>query len=164
MFLRTLTLVVTVCGGLLAAQFPAFSQQYAQRLGGAVDELARVVADFDASAQAAGLTRQAALAELRGTVFLERRQQDMRRSVGRLKTLRGDLEALKGAGPFMRAYYIGHLTDRDVVRRTLETFKPGLPVGTAGFSFFVLGWLAASGIVSLCARLLRRRPRTPRPA
>ncbi|MEM9851772.1 MAG: DUF2937 family protein, partial [Pseudomonadota bacterium] len=45
------------CAMLCAtSQFPEFSQQYVQRLGGAVDELRRVAADFDASARAAGLT------------------------------------------------------------------------------------------------------------
>ena len=56
MFLRTMVLTSGLCGALAAAQFPAYSQQYLQRLGGAVDALQQVVADFDASASALGMS------------------------------------------------------------------------------------------------------------
>ena len=75
------------------AQFPEFSQQYVQRLGGAVDELRIVVADFDASAQAAGLTREAALADLSGSEFRDLRQGDMTRTIARYERL-DDFKAL----------------------------------------------------------------------
>ena len=48
--------------GVLLSQFPEYSQQYVQRLGGAVDELKTVVSDFDTSAQATGSTREGAVA------------------------------------------------------------------------------------------------------
>lgn len=67
MIVRTLTLVAALSAGAATSQFPEFSQQYAQRLGGAVDALAEVVADFDASAQAEGLTRTQALEQMQGT-------------------------------------------------------------------------------------------------
>ena len=40
-----------VLGGFLASQGPEFSQQYRQRLGGAIDELNRVVARFDSKVE-----------------------------------------------------------------------------------------------------------------
>ena len=46
-------------GALTASQLPEFTQQYRQRLGGAVDELLRVVADFDADAARNPLTGEA---------------------------------------------------------------------------------------------------------
>ena len=61
MIIRALTLVGSLIAGAGASQFPEFSQQYAQRLGGAVGALSEVVADFDASAVAEGLTRPQAL-------------------------------------------------------------------------------------------------------
>ncbi|MEO0388953.1 MAG: DUF2937 family protein, partial [Pseudomonadota bacterium] len=81
--LRRLALLAGLAGGALTSQLPEYAQQYTQRLGGAADELARVVADFDASAAAVGLSRDAALAELQGTAFLARRQADMRRTIAR---------------------------------------------------------------------------------
>ena len=59
-----LRLAVAVCLAIALSQFPAFSDQYVQRLGGQVDALSRVAAQFDASARAAGLTRDQALAML----------------------------------------------------------------------------------------------------
>ena len=56
-----LRLAVAVCVAIVLSQFPAFSDQYVQRLGGQVDALTRVAADFDASAEGAGLTRDQAL-------------------------------------------------------------------------------------------------------
>ena len=63
MIVRALVLAGGVLGAASVSQFPEFSQQYTQRLGGAVDALGQVVADFDASAAAAGLDREAALYE-----------------------------------------------------------------------------------------------------
>ncbi|NRB05388.1 MAG: DUF2937 family protein, partial [Rhodobacteraceae bacterium] len=44
---RAIALAGGLAGGLSLSQFPEFSQQYLQRLGGAVDALAVVVTDFD---------------------------------------------------------------------------------------------------------------------
>lgn len=52
-----------LCCALAASQFPEFSQQYKQRLSGAVDELAWVVERFDADAAALGMSRDAALTD-----------------------------------------------------------------------------------------------------
>ncbi|MEL7345872.1 MAG: DUF2937 family protein, partial [Pseudomonadota bacterium] len=81
--LRILALAGGLAGAAGMSQFPEYSQQYTQRLAGAVDELSTVVADFDASALASGLTRQEALAQLSGTEFLDRRQADMTRTLTR---------------------------------------------------------------------------------
>jgi len=168
MILRALILAGGVMGGAAASQFPEFSQQYAQRLGGAVDALAEVVADFDASAAAAGLTRDAALAELRGTEFLDSRRRDMARTFARHDRLRADLAVLDGAGPFMRAYHAARIRDRDVARAALAQFEPAVPLGMAGLSFAGAGFLAGVVAVWLGLRVLlwplRRRRRQPRGA
>ena len=61
MIVRAITLAGGLAVGAGTSQFPEFSQQYAQRLGGAVDALSEVVADFDTSAVAEGLSRSEAL-------------------------------------------------------------------------------------------------------
>ena len=103
MFTRTLVTVAALCGALAAAQFPAYSQQYMQRLGGAVDALGQVVADFDASAASLGLSRVEALAQMHGTAFIEKRRADMKLAFHRHARLSEDLAKLEGHGPFMRA-------------------------------------------------------------
>ena len=52
--IRTLTLAGALAGAVSLSQFPEFSQQYLQRLSGAVDELRGLVLAFDATAGAAG--------------------------------------------------------------------------------------------------------------
>ena len=47
---NTMTMAFGLAGALTLSQAPEFAQQYRQRLGGALDELRRVVADFDADA------------------------------------------------------------------------------------------------------------------
>ena len=57
---KVLALAGGVAGAAGLSQYPEFSQQYIQRLAGQVDALTVVVADFDRSALANGLSRAAA--------------------------------------------------------------------------------------------------------
>lgn len=148
---RVLVLAGGVLGGASASQFPEFAQQYTQRLGGAVDALGEVVADFDASAADAGLTRDAALAELRGSAFLDARRQDMTRTFARYQSLQADLAKLESSGPFMRAYHATSMSDRDVARAAMETFEPAVPLGIAGLTFAGSGFVA--GLIAIWAAL-----------
>jgi hypothetical protein len=61
---RTVAMALGLAGGLSASQGPEFAQQYRQRLGGAIDELRRVVARFESDARAVGETRDGALRRL----------------------------------------------------------------------------------------------------
>lgn len=151
---RTLTLVGGLAGAASLSQFPEYSQQYTQRLGGAVDELSRVVADFDASAAAEGLSRDEALEQMRGTAFVERRRADMTRTLTRYEQLTADLAALQSAGPFTRAYRIAHFDDTDIARRAAQDFKPAVPLTFEGLSFAGLGLLLGSLLITLLRDLL----------
>ena len=53
---RLIVIVAAALGGVGASQLPEFAQQYRQRLGGALEELTRIVAEFDASAARSQLT------------------------------------------------------------------------------------------------------------
>ncbi|WP_147103596.1 DUF2937 family protein [Tateyamaria sp. syn59] len=154
MIFRAIVLAGGLLGGAMASQFPEFSQQYQQRLGGAVDALGEVVADFDASAQAAGLTRDAALAQMQGTDFLDRRRTDMTRTFDRYTRLRTDLETLATAGPFMRVYHAAHSTDTEVASAALSAFKPAIPLTLAGAIFAGAGFLTGAAALSLLLKLL----------
>lgn len=159
MILRTLTLVGGLCVGATSAQLPEFSQQYVQRLGGAVDALEQVVADFDTSAAAEGLSREAALTQMTGSAFVERRRADMERSFARYDDLRVGLREMQVAGPFMRAYHMAEF-DTDIARAAWADFRPALPLTFAGVVFaaagFVLGSLVLGTVLSVCRRTTRR--------
>ncbi|MGC1502998.1 MAG: DUF2937 family protein [Sulfitobacter sp.] len=162
MILRSLTLAGGIAGAAAASQFPEFSQQYAQRLGGAVDALAEVVADFDASAAAVGLDRGAALAQMQGSEFLERRQADMTQTFARFNRLSADLAALEGQGPFMRAYNLPRLSDAQIAQAAWAAYQPAVPLNFAGISFAVVGFVLGSAMLAVFFKLLfwpfRRRP------
>lgn len=162
MFIRTIVLVAGLSGALGAAQFPAFSQQYMQRLGGAVDALAVVVANFDASAKAVGLTRNDALAQMNGTPFMDRRRADMRESIARHAALSEDLAVLEGQGPFMRAYHASRFTDPQIARGALRAFEPALPLTLATGLFAAFGFVIVGGSAAFLASFVRVRPR-PQP-
>jgi hypothetical protein len=151
LILRALTLAVGVIAGAGASQFPEFSQQYAQRLGGAVDALGEVVADFDASAAAEGLDRPQALAQMTGTDFLERRRSDMQRTFDRHAALSEDLKLLRDAGPFTRAYHGARFSDRDVALAAWNVYEPAVPLTFAGALFAGFGFFV--GLFSMGALL-----------
>ena len=154
---RAITLGVGLVGGLIVAQLPEFSQQYVQRLGGAVDALAQVVADFDASAASSDLSREEALAQLQGSEFLDRRGQDMRRTFARHERLGAQLERLESAASGVRAISVLSRPDGEVASATFEAFRPALPVTADGVMFGGAGFLASSVLVSSLGRLFRRR-------
>lgn len=155
MILRALTLMGGLAGAGAASQFPEFSQQYTQRLGGAVDALAVIVQDFDASAQASGLTRQQALEQMQGTDFLTLRRADMERTFTRHARLSADLDALQSAGPFMRAYHAARLNDPDIAARAWEAYQPAIPTNFAGAVFGGTGFLAGVIVLSTLLAILR---------
>lgn len=139
------------------SQFPAFSDQYVQRLGGQVDSLTRVAAEFDASARRADMTREQALADLSGSNFRDAHQADMRRTFARLEHAESDLQMLRIASPLERMALPHRLRDTETLTATWGDFKPAIPVTIAGFWAagigFLLGWLA----MALIGLLFRRQ-------
>lgn len=140
-----LRLAVAVCCAAALSQFPAFSDQYVQRLGGQVDALARMAAEFDASAEGAGLTRDQALDDLSGSAFRDAHQSNMRDVFIRLDRARADLQMLRIAGPLERMLLPHRLRDTETLAATWGDFRPAVPVTVAGLWAagigLVLGWL-----------------------
>lgn len=120
-----------------------------------MDALSEVVADFDSSATAAGLSRDAALAQMQGSEFLDRRRMDMIATFARYDGLRADLAAVQGQGPFMRAYYAARLTDRQIAQAAWAAYQPAVPLNFAGISFALIGFVLGSTALGFVLRLLR---------
>jgi len=163
---------LAVLGGLGLAvafsQFPEYAQQYEQRLGGAVDELRSIVADFDQSAQKFGLSRQDALQHYLSShdSFLVDRGVSMQRTLARYAALSQDLAQLQNAGPIQRVEHLGDYFDSDVGARALEAYKPAVPVTAEGFMWaiagFIVGYLVVSILVGFITLPFRwRRGHTP---
>lgn len=156
MLLRVLSLAAGLTGAAGASQFPEFSQQYMQRLGGAVDELSRVLADFDADAASLDLSREAALVDLaQGGQMGAARADTMVATIERHARLSGDLEQMQGLGPFSRARYATRFTDGELAGRVWENYKPAMPVTFEGAVFAGVGFLGALALFSGLIALLR---------
>lgn len=153
---RALMLAGGIAGAAGSSQFPEFSQQYVQRLGGAVDELGRFVAEFDVDAADVGLTRQAALADLaQGGAMGAERAGTMAAVIVRHQRLSADLEVLRGAGPFTRAYRMSSLADPEIAEAAWVEFQPAMPLTMAGGIFAGAGFLAGLFAIGAALALLR---------
>ena len=158
---KILALAGGVSGAAAFSQYPEFSQQYIQRLAGQVDALHSVVADFDRSAAASGLTRDAALEELQGTAFLNARRTDMQKTFLRHEALARNLTFLRLASPVERIAMPHRLADAETLNATWADFRPALPLSVegavAGGLGFLGGWLAVAGVLWLLLWPFRRQ-------
>lgn len=164
---RACCLMAALGGGVVLSQYPAFVQQYTQRLGGQVDALAEVVADFDASALEAGLTRSAALDQMAGTTFLDARADDMRGTFARHVILTDQLARLRGASGFETIRLAPQVRDGETLQATWADFKPALQITLPGIVTGAFGFLAGWGGMAAVIALIRgflRKPYTPKPA
>jgi Protein of unknown function (DUF2937) len=164
-------------GAVVASQGPEYSQQYRQRLGGAVDELHRTIERFDQDAQANGETREGAITRLRGNAddLASRQGTAAQGNVERLARLEGHREAMMRAGPFSRIALMLRDGDTDVMRSAYAEFEPAMPVTQEGVLAAAGGFVALWGGILLLAIFVRslfrrsgrggRRPYSPgRPA
>ncbi|SDR62803.1 Protein of unknown function [Rhizobiales bacterium GAS191] len=160
MFRRTLFLAIALSGAIAASQLPEFTQQYAQRLGGAVDELKRVVQRFDADSVAVGEDRKSALTRLaRSSDELARRQSSaMLINIARLDALQAQQAEMATTGPFGRIQAFLSDPDPDVAEATWNAFQPGVPATGEGAATGGAGFLVGGGLMAGIGRLFRRRP------
>lgn len=160
---RMVSIVGGLALGIVLSQFPEYAQQYTQRLGGAVDELRVIAEEFEQAATDAGLTRQAALERytLAGDTFIEGRGRSMATTIARYDTLSQSLAEIRGATGWDRLANLPRYLDTDIGARTLETYRPAVPITIEGFAYaaagFVIGYLLSSGFARLVALPFRRR-------
>ena len=154
----------TAIGLLLAmvfSQAPEFVQQYRQRLGGAVDELRRAIALFDAEASAQSLSRDAAVARLRANAdpLVQGRGADLQDDVARERRLAAQDRDFAEAGPVGRYWVFVERVDPELAGRTYAIYQPAVPVTAAGFTAAAIGFASGYGGMRLIAVPFRRRRR-----
>jgi hypothetical protein len=138
--LQKLILAASLATGIAGSQFPEFSQQYLQRLGGQYDALSQIAADFDASATRAGLTRDAALAEITGSTFQDAHRADMANAFARLDNVTADLALLRAASPLERMALPHRFRDSETFAATWADFRPAVPVTIDGLIAAAIGF------------------------
>ena len=163
---KTLSILGGLALALVLSQFPEYAQQYAQRLGGAVDELRIITEAFDQAADQSGLTREQALGRYSGTddSFIVDRGVSMAATFARYEQLSAMLVRIQGADAWERFTLLPDFLDTDIGARALQNFQPAVPVTMEGFAYagggFLVGYLSLSALVSVL--MLPFRPRRPR--
>ena len=163
MLARRLALAIAVLAGLIGSQAPEFAQQYRQRLGGALEELNRIVSEFDSEVQRQNLSRAEALKRLEDNSdpLARERGEDMDRAIERAKHLNQQIEAMNSAGPLMRLYVVATNFDPKIAQSTLDNYEPAEPLSlgalTAGGFAAFWGWAATRLIAWPFSRRSRLR-------
>lgn len=155
---KSLSLIGGIGLGISLSQFPEYTQQYEQRLGGAVDELRAIVSDFDASAVRAGLSREEALAvyDEAGHDFLVDRGRDMRTVFARYERLSAHMNDIANASSLERLTDMARYYDPEIGARALEAYSPAVPVTPEGLTLGGAGVVAGYGILAAIFALVRR--------
>lgn len=138
---RLICLAGALIGALGISQVPEYTQQYAQRLGGAIDELSAIILRFDDDAAQSGLTREEGLERYRRSTdgFLVDRGSSMQVIFERHQQLVAQREALRNASPVDRVSAMARYFDTDVGAATLEDYQPAMPVTVEGLTFAAVG-------------------------
>ena len=161
LLLRRLALAVGVLCGVAATQGPEFAQQYRQRLAGAVDELQRAVATFDAEAAAERITPEEAIRRLQdnGDLLARERGRDMADDKARLARLQNAQAAFVGGAPVKRLAAAFTDFDPGVARRAWGDFQPAVPTTVEAFAVGAVGWVLGWAATHLVVWPVRRRGR-----
>ena len=162
MLARRFALAVGLLLAVCFSQVPEFVQQYRQRLGGALDELQRVVAQFDEEVRAQALNREAGIARLRANAdpLAQARGTDVAIAVDRKRRLETQQRDFETAGPIERYWVFVEGLDPELAGRTYAIFQPAVPVTASGFAAGALGLVLGYGGIRTAASPFRRRRRT----
>lgn len=156
---RWLGIVFALIAGLATSQLPEFAQQYRQRLGGAIDELTRLLADFDLDARNSNLTRAQGIAKLQEgkDAFVRQRGRRIAESEIRLANLVEQRKNFETAGSFNRILVMGRNYDAGIAARAWSDFEPAAPVTAEGLVSAAVGFVAGLGLWRIIAWPFRRR-------
>ncbi|MDP3899415.1 MAG: DUF2937 family protein [Mesorhizobium sp.] len=164
---NTMTMAIGLAGAASLSQAPEFAQQYRQRLGGALQELSQVVADFDADAARNGMSRAEALAlHLRSPENLFRdRGTRMQRTIERQEVLEGQAAWFASLPPAARPLAIARGYDSALLDGLWRDYEPGLPLTPQGALWAAAGFGLGAVLVILLTmpyQRWRRRRRLAR--
>lgn len=166
MLARRIALAIGLLCGLVGTQWPEFSQQYRQRLGGALDELQRIIAVFDAEAASHSLTPAQGIARLKDNPdpLARERGADIEGDTAREARIERALADMRDAGPLRRLVVMVSDLDAPAASQTLRDFEPAAPLTSEALIVGALAWLSGWSATHLCAWPIRRRWRARRDA
>lgn len=165
MLFRRVAAAVGLVAAALASQAPEYTQQYRQRLGGAIDELQAMIARFDSEAADQSLTREQGITRLKdnGDPLAQGRGAALDEAVVRADRLTRQRDAFRTAGPISQYAILMERFDPGLARRTVGDYQPAAPLTLAGLIAamlgFAVGWLGTH----VAAVPFRRRRLAGRP-
>ena len=159
MLLRRLAIAIGLLCALLGSQGPEFAQQYRQRLGGALDELNRMVARFDAEVAGQSLNRAQGLERLEKNddPLARQRGEAVAGEIDRAERLQRQQDAMKNAGPLTRLAALAENFDAPTLHQAIADFEPAIPVTAEALIIAAIGLVAGWGATHLFAWPVRRR-------
>lgn len=156
-FARFIALGAAIFGGIVTSQAPELTQQYRQRIGGALDELRILVEAFDDQASKNALDREKALGIYAASTepFLREQGATMRSAITRFETLKAQDEALASTAPILKPFVLLRDADSAVLGSTWRDFIPAVPVSVPGLTWAVIGFAAGWFLTGFTAFLSR---------
>ncbi|MEW6437470.1 MAG: DUF2937 family protein [Pseudomonadota bacterium] len=169
MIINRITLFFAFVFGFASTQAPEFWQQYEQRLGGAIDELAAIVSQFDTEAGAQHLNEAQAVARLEADAdpLAQGRGAEMQHLIDRLARLRKAQAAFNSPNVVSKWIALVETFDPTIAARAYEAYQPAVPTTPDGFISGLIGFVLGGGLVHLIGlpirhrkKLLGRKPQT----
>jgi hypothetical protein len=158
MILRRLAFCLGLALAFVASQGAEYAQQYRQRLGGAADELNRMLADFDVDSARLGLTREQGVARLLSNAdeLARARGERLREDSARAARLSRQLAAFETAGPIARIVVLARDFDGPIAARAWAAYEPAAPVTGEGLALAGFGFLTGWGALRFLGAVRRR--------
>ena len=165
MIISRLALFVALLFGVAATQVPEYVQQYRQRLGGAIDELSAIVAQFDAETAGLGITEDAGVARLEANAdpLAQARGRDMAALISRLARLRRLEASLDSTNAVVRWTTFVASFDPPIAARAYADYQPAVPTTFGGLIAGLAGFVIGGGLVHLLGLPIRHRHKLFRP-
>jgi hypothetical protein len=158
MQMQPLIIALAVLGALLSSQIPEFTQQYLQRLAGAVDELSGIVQQFEEDSSRSGYDRAAALGVMKSNAarLVQDQATRMEENIARMNRLLKQQASMRDAGPLARFSEFLANMDGPLAQKTWHSFVPALPFSLEGAFFALIGFACSYVVIFLTIALFRR--------
>jgi hypothetical protein len=150
--------ILVVLGAFLFSQFPAFLQQYSQRLGGHLAELNRQILELQRLAMQSGKTLPAYIHKFSssGDSDFSRHGAQMQKMLERQVELSDALNHLTHATLWTKPVaFIQHL-QWEIAQGTLSLFQPGLSLTMEGLVYAAMGMVVGYCFFTTLHRLWRK--------
>jgi len=148
--------IISLVSAVIFAQVPQFIAQYIQRLGGHIDELARMARMYEKAASGSGKTVEAYIQfHLNSTVpEFVKTGEIMRLNIERYIELKSVLDRLISSNVYNKFFIFLRGIDFEVAGSTMDSFTPGVPVNIEGLIYAVTGLFIGFLLYSLLKKTL----------